>query len=242
MRKDLEEKIKERLGEEKYNNQGLLMKIVEYKNAHCIIVEFQDERKYRKQCTYNQFLIGSVYNPYYLKPKGNKKICSKCKKEKPLNEFTYRNDKETYVSYCKQCANKKAKEYVQNKKETIDIKRFVYKLLDENYNVLYVGKTWDLKRRIHQHMNPNSSMFSKEDINKIKYVGYLFLKSEIQSDLREIYYINEYRPPFNKQYNYEYEDRDVGIELRELEWTIINIKDLENIIITDIEVSKCMKK
>lgn len=37
----------QRVGEEKYNNQKYLMKIIEYKNANDIVVEFQDEYKTR---------------------------------------------------------------------------------------------------------------------------------------------------------------------------------------------------
>ena len=166
------------------------------------------------------------------------KICTKCKKEKPLSDFTYRKDTNRYVSYCKQCANEKSKEYVQSKKNGMNIKKFVYKLLDKDFNVLYVGKTWDLKRRTFQHLNPKSSLFSKEDIEKIKYVSYLLLNSEIQGDLREIYYIAKYRPPFNKQYNYEYEDNNIGITMKELEWRTFNITDLKDVKILEIESSE----
>ena len=37
----------DRIGEENCNNFGALMKIVEYKDAHNIIVEFQDKYKTR---------------------------------------------------------------------------------------------------------------------------------------------------------------------------------------------------
>lgn len=56
---------KDRLNEEKYNNQGCLMKIVEYNNAHNITVEFQDEHKIKIKTQYGQFLLGEVKNPYY---------------------------------------------------------------------------------------------------------------------------------------------------------------------------------
>lgn len=53
-----------RIGEENYNNYGTLMKIVEYKGALDMIVEFQDEYKYRKRCAYKEFKNGKVKNPY----------------------------------------------------------------------------------------------------------------------------------------------------------------------------------
>lgn len=53
------------LNEEKLNNQGTLMKIVEYNNNSDIVVEFQDEHKYRKHTQYCNFKSGSIRNPYY---------------------------------------------------------------------------------------------------------------------------------------------------------------------------------
>lgn len=57
-------KKEQRVSEEKLNNQGCLMKIVEYKNASNIIVEFQDKYKAKVHTGYNGFKNGSVRNPY----------------------------------------------------------------------------------------------------------------------------------------------------------------------------------
>jgi hypothetical protein len=54
-----------RLYEEKLNNQGCPMKIVEYNSYSDIIVEFQDEYKYRTNTIYANFKSGSIRNPYY---------------------------------------------------------------------------------------------------------------------------------------------------------------------------------
>lgn len=56
---------KERLYEELYNNDGDLMKIVEYNSATNIIVEFQDEFKFHKKTSYSNFKKGTVRNPYH---------------------------------------------------------------------------------------------------------------------------------------------------------------------------------
>ena len=52
------------LGEERYNNQGCLMKIVEYGGYGDIVVEFQDKHMARVHTAYNNFLKGGVKNPY----------------------------------------------------------------------------------------------------------------------------------------------------------------------------------
>lgn len=54
----------DRTGEENYNVYGTLMRIVEYKWANDIIVEFQDEHKTRVHTQYKCFKKGGVKNPY----------------------------------------------------------------------------------------------------------------------------------------------------------------------------------
>lgn len=54
-----------RLYEEKLNNQGSLMKIVEYNSSHNIIVEFQDEYRTKIKTTYYEFETGKITNPYF---------------------------------------------------------------------------------------------------------------------------------------------------------------------------------
>ncbi len=54
-----------RINELKYNNQGCLMKIVEYNNANDIIVEFQDKYMARIHTKYQHFLSGNIKNPYH---------------------------------------------------------------------------------------------------------------------------------------------------------------------------------
>lgn len=55
----------ERLGLEKINNQGCLMKIIEYNSSKDITIEFQDKHNYKKKCKWIEFINGSIENPYY---------------------------------------------------------------------------------------------------------------------------------------------------------------------------------
>ena len=61
----LEKKKQERIGVEKHNNQGSLMKIIEYYGCHDVVVEFQDEWKYKTHVQMTQFNDGRVKNPYF---------------------------------------------------------------------------------------------------------------------------------------------------------------------------------
>lgn len=60
-----ERQKRERLGEERLNKQGCLMKIVEYNKSYDIVVEFQDKRKTKVKSRYKDFIKGSIKNPYY---------------------------------------------------------------------------------------------------------------------------------------------------------------------------------
>lgn len=64
--KNRNQKLKEqRLGEERLNNQGYLMKIIEYENFNNIIVEFQDEYKAKVHGNMERFKKGNIKNPNY---------------------------------------------------------------------------------------------------------------------------------------------------------------------------------
>lgn len=56
---------KNRIGEENVNQQGDLMKIVDYIGANEITVEFQDEHRFRKKSRYDHFKNGLISNPFH---------------------------------------------------------------------------------------------------------------------------------------------------------------------------------
>ena len=55
----------QRIGQAKMSNDGTLMKIIEYKNSFEVLIEFQDDFKYKVWVTYNDFQKGVVKNPYW---------------------------------------------------------------------------------------------------------------------------------------------------------------------------------
>ena len=58
-------KRKDRTGEIRYNNQGLKMKIVRYKNTYDIDIEFENGY-IKKNSDYSNFKKGTIKNPYCL--------------------------------------------------------------------------------------------------------------------------------------------------------------------------------
>lgn len=57
-------KKEHRVGEIGYNNKGTKMKIIVYRNWDDMIIEFQDDHKYKTKTTYNSFKKGTVKNPF----------------------------------------------------------------------------------------------------------------------------------------------------------------------------------
>ena len=131
------------------------------------------------------------------------KICTRCKKEKSLNEFSFRKRKikNGYVfkplSCCKICNSEISKEYYYKEKE-LNL-RFVYRFIDKNDNVIYIGKTEMLNQRISYHINGHGHL-PKKCIEEITNIQYLVMSSTILMDIKEIYYINLYKPKYNSNY------------------------------------------
>lgn len=88
----LKNKKQERIGTERYNNQGSLMKIVEYYGCHDIVVEFQDKWKYKTHAQLTQFNDGRIKNPYFpsvfgVGIIGELKHTTETDNKKPCKEF-----------------------------------------------------------------------------------------------------------------------------------------------------------
>lgn len=79
-------------------------------------------------------------------------------------------------------------------------KGYVYRFLDERNNVLYVGETVNMDRRMKQHFSPKSHLTQngKGDLYKKAYrIEYITCKDEFTALQKELYYINLYKPPYN---------------------------------------------
>lgn len=91
------------------------------------------------------------------------------------------------------------------------MKGYVYRFLDSQGSIIYVGKTNDMKRRMRQHFLRGH--LPKECYKKTNEVQYMKFKSEVESSIYEIYYINKFKPIFNKKDKFR--TLDVPIILKE---------------------------
>src|SRR5690625_10506 len=75
---------------------------------------------------------------------------------------------------------------------------YVYRLLNEARDVLYVGKTINLSDRISTHISGRGHL-PKEVSNSTRYVEVKKYKTKLDMDIHELYYINKLRPKYNKK-------------------------------------------
>ena len=93
---------------------------------------------------------------------------------------------------------------------------YIYRLYDEDKNVIYVGKTkGNPKIRVRNHFDLWSI--------KVRYFDYVKL-DEMNASIYEIYLINKHRPKYNRQFKFD--DVKILFELPELEFCdLIYVED-----------------
>lgn len=82
-----------------------------------------------------------------------------------------------------------------------EIKNCVYRFIDKNGNILYVGSTeMLLKHRLSSHNCGHLCDCCKRSTVKVEYIVFPTIM-----DIRvaELYYINKYQPPYNTQHKYD---------------------------------------
>ena len=170
------------IGEEKYNNQGCLMKIIEYNKSNDIVVEFQDEYKYKVKNAYGNFKRGTIKNPYYpsvygIGITGNKYPRSiNCK---------ITREYDTWIHILQRSFDDKCKErqpsygVVSCCDEWLNYENFYEWLHNQpNFDKWYNGKRWAVDKDI---LHKGNKIYSPENCCLIpQNVNCLFLKREAE--------------------------------------------------------------
>jgi hypothetical protein len=134
------------------------------------------------------------------------KICTVCNISKSLNNF-HKNKAGMFGVHakCKECRSEK---YKINK--PLKTNFYIYKFIDKNKQVIYVGKTDDIHRRINNHFNEGHLV--DECYIRTEYIYIQTFTNYIDMNICELYYINKY----NAEYNVR--DKNVlGIETKIIE-------------------------
>lgn len=128
----------DRLGEERYNNQGDLMRVIIYNNCLDIIVEFQDKYKATVHTNYDNFIRGQVKNPYHPQICGVGIVGNKY--DVSINGIAIK-EYNIWHHMIRRCFNKKVKERSPTYKDATCCEEW---LLYENfYEWLHLQKNFD---------------------------------------------------------------------------------------------------
>lgn len=95
-----------------------------------------------------------------------------------------------------------------------DYNNTVYRFLNINNEIIYVGKSIGIRQRLKNHKH-----LPKECYEETKKIEVVFLPTQKDMNLAEIYYISKFSPKYNKNYNVEGEVINIPIPyLDELKW------------------------
>ena len=141
-----------KIGLEKYNNQGYLMKIIQYEKFDNMLIEFQDDHKATIKTCWSNFSKGNIRNPYAptvcgVGITGNKYPTSIC--GKTIKEYM------TWRDMLRRCYRKQTKEKQPTYKDVTCCEEWLwyenfYEWLhsQENFDKWLNGEKWTLDKDI----------------------------------------------------------------------------------------------
>ena len=179
----------DRTGETNVSNEGCIMKIAEYNNIHDIIIEFQDEHKYRVHTRYQAFKNGECKNPFFpsvfghgylgTDKEGNTPNVNELKDGKNVHTWEYNK----WKGMLKRCFDNKYKERNPTYKDVSCCSRWLcFANFLEDLEILKQEYNWDddIKLNLDKDiLNKNNKIYSLENCVLVPdYINFLFLKSD----------------------------------------------------------------
>lgn len=105
-------------------------------------------------------------------------------------------------------------------------KYFVYRFIDIEDNIIYVGKTKNMRTRMYTHFNRGH--LPKECYGSVEKVEMIELNNKLDMDIKEIYYIDLYKPKYNTinklegNMASEFKEKDKWIEYTVIDDSYVN--------------------
>lgn len=90
----------------------------------------------------------------------------------------------------------------------------MYRFLNEDFEVIYVGRTVNLNNRMRQHFGGKKGHLPVDCYKAVSRVDYLELNSKADMNIVELYFIGKYRPMYNTKDN----TSNVSLEINELKY------------------------
>ena len=179
----------DRTGETNISNEGCIMKIAEYDNANNIIVEFEDEHKYRLHTSYQAFKKGKCKNPFFASvfgygylgtdKNGNVPKMSEFKDGKNVHTWEYNK----WMNMLKRCFDSKYKEKYPTYKEVTCCSRWLcFANFLEDLEILKQEYNWGDDKKLNLDkdiLNKNNKIYSLENCVLVPdWINMLFVNSD----------------------------------------------------------------
>ena len=179
----------DRTGETNTNKEGCIMKIVKYSDANNIIIEFQDEYKYRLRTRYGCFKNGECKNPFYPSVCGhgylgvdkNGNVPNTAELKDGKNVHTWEHNK--WQNMLQRCFDNKYKEKHPTYKDTACCERWLcFANFLEDFEILKQEYNWDddIKLNLDKDiLNKNNKIYSLENCVLVPdWINNLFIKRD----------------------------------------------------------------
>ena len=179
----------DRTGEVGVSNEGCIMKIAEYNNNYDVIIEFQDEHKYRVHTQYSNFKNGQCKNPFFasvfghgyygVDKNGNVPKTKEFKDGKLCSTWEYNK----WMNMLKRCFDNKLKEKYPTYKDVTCCNRWLcfanfledFEILKQEYN-WNEGEKLNLDKDI---LHKGNKIYSLENCVLVPdYINSLFIKRD----------------------------------------------------------------
>lgn len=167
------------------------------------------------------------------------KKCNMCGAIKHIDEFYkskngFHNGTQSYKIYptCKECRKLKRREAYEKEKGKTN---YIYRFINKNGEVIYIGKTNNISARIHNHLS-DSGHLTKECYEQIDKIQFMITGSHILTDIKELYYINLYKPQFNYIHNHNSPAFIISDFVKD-EWVDYNKDQVKKINYSDLNIT-----
>lgn len=99
---------------------------------------------------------------------------------------------------------------------------YIYRYLNTNGKIIYVGKTQNINNRQSQHFGSTGHL-PHECYAEVEKIEYIKSPTKIDMDIKELYYINKWKPKYNI-INKQKEELSLLIDESEDIWIVFNTK------------------
>ena len=179
----------DRTGETNINKEGCVMQIIQYNSTLDIIIEFQDEHKYRVHAQYKDFKKGKCKNPFYPSAHGhgylgidkesNVPKMSEFKDGKKINTWGYNK----WQNMLKRCFDNKYKEKEPTYKNVTCCKRWLcFANFLEDFEILKQEYNWSKDEKLtldKDILYKNNKIYSLENCVLVpSWINLLFIKRD----------------------------------------------------------------